>query len=147
LLWNLICCWWKAWNFFGVGLCFAIWWISFFLDLYIIRGLLCRKTSNDQENIKIKFHIKIKLYIELLVKGHFYLLKNKQISFSSKPNTPNKTILQIYHISYIFLSSLTLSHLFLSSQLLFQTKHAINKIPYHRFWYTLCHVMKHPLLK
>jgi hypothetical protein len=130
LLWNLICCWWKAWNFFGVGLCFAIWWISFFLDLYIIRGLLCRKTSNDQENIKIKFHIKIKLYIELLVKGHFCLLKNKHISFSSISLTIllNQTILQIYYISHIFLSSLTLSHLFLSSQFPFQTKHTISDI-------------------
>jgi hypothetical protein len=70
------------------------------------------------------------LYIELLVKGHFCLLKNKHISFSSISLTIllNQTILQIYYISHIFLSSLTLSHLFLSSQFLLRTKQSIRVI-------------------
>jgi len=60
---------------------------------------------------------------------HYCLFNNNNISFSSISFffLLYQTIHQIFSISHPFLSSQTLSYLFLSFQLLFRTKHTVSE--------------------
>jgi len=73
----------------------------------------------------------IQIKPNLMDQGYYSsFIYNQHISlfyFSYLSLIPNRqTIQQIYFISHLFLSFFTLSHLFLSLQFIFQTKHIIN---------------------